>query len=106
MALIIKGEMPKSNGCDGCEFQTSRCEQLNACTCFLFNGCIDNFHNERHKDCPIIGEIPDKHGDLIDRQSVLVAMDKVITDRDRMIGTYDVIEEIVEKAPVVVEATE
>ena len=66
MALIIKGEMPKGSGCDGCEFQTSRCEQLDACTCHLFDGVINNFHNERHKDCPIIGEIPDEHGRLID----------------------------------------
>ena len=67
MALIIKGKMPEGNGCDGCEFQVSKSEQLDACTCHLFIGVINNFHNERHKDCPIIGEIPDKHGDLIDR---------------------------------------
>jgi len=24
MALIIRGEMPRGSGCDGCEFQTSR----------------------------------------------------------------------------------
>ena len=68
--IVIKGKMPKGNGCDGCEFQTSTCEQLDACTCHLFEGVINNFHAERHPDCPIKGEIPDEHGDLIEKTEI------------------------------------
>ena len=40
------------------------------------NSCIHNFHNERHKDCPIIGEIPDKHGRLIDVDKLIASFRK------------------------------
>ena len=64
-------------------------------------GCVANVkcNLQEMKNIP-------KHGDLIDRQALLVAISKEITDRDRMIGTFDNIEQNIEDAPVVVEATE
>ena len=47
-----------------------------------------------------------EHGDLIDRKVLSDAIGKVITDRDRMIGTYDTIEQIIDEAETIVEATE
>lgn len=101
MALIIKGDMPTGKGCDGCEFQTSRCEQMDACTCYLFGGVIHNFHNERHENCPIIGEIPDKHGRLIDADKLIHAFD----NRTDLPTGYDIYTAIAE-AETIVEATE
>lgn len=72
--IVIKGKMPKGTGCDGCEFQTSTCEQLDACTCYLFEGVICNFHTERHPDCPIKGEIPDEHGRLVEADEITDAI--------------------------------
>ena len=113
MALIIKGDMPKV----GCEWtdNTSRtgmryCPFKDVCKAYR-NEVSKQYTINAHPidyfpvDCPILGEIPDVHGDLIDRQAVLVSIDEAITERDRMIGTHDVIEGIVENAPTVVEAS-
>ena len=59
---------------------------------------------DRPSDCPLVA-LPE-HGDLIDRKDLSDAIGKVITDRDRMIGTYDTIEQIIEDAETIVEATE
>ena len=103
MALIIKGDMPTGKGCDGCEFQTSRCEQMDACTCYLFGGVIHNFHNERHKDCPIIGEIPDEHGDLKDANAILRWLNSKADNRVPV--TLGEIIDFIEKQPIVLEAS-
>ena len=103
MALIIKGDMPTGKGCDGCEFQTSRCEQMDACTCYLFGGVIHNLHNERHKDCPIIGEIPDEHGDLKDANAILRWLNSKADNRVPV--TLGEIIDFIEKQPTVLEAS-
>ena len=65
MALIIKGgETPVD--CLGCDEMV----MLSQCPIHL-NEPLKYCDGTRHPDCPIIGEIPDKHGDLIDRQAVL-----------------------------------
>ena len=61
-------------------------------------------YGKRMEGCPLVA-LPE-HGDLIDRKALSDAIGKVITDRDRMIGTYDTIEQIIEDAPTIVEATE
>ena len=106
MALIIKGEMPKSNGCDGCEFQTSRCGQMDACTCYMFDGVIHNFHNERHEDCPIIGEIPDKHGELKDVSILLHYLSHMHGATEHDNDLLREFEKMIRECPTVVEATE
>ena len=103
MALIIKGKMPEGNGCDGCEFQVSKSEQLDACTCHLFIGVINNFHNERHKDCPIIGEIPDKHGRLGDLDRV---RERLGDDTFIYYDCRRLLDDVFDTAPTILEATE
>ena len=95
MALIIKGgEIPVD--CLGCDemFTLSQCpihmgEPLKYC-----NGT-------RHPDCPIIGEIPDEHGDLKDETDIIHRIEK-IADADL---AQDIIGEIL-ASPTIVEATE
>lgn len=61
-------------------------------------------YGKRMEGCPLVA-LPE-HGDLVDRKALSDAIDKVITDRDRMIGTYDTIEQIIDEAETIVEATE
>lgn len=63
MALIIKGDMPKD---------CFRCDELvtmSLCPINL-NEPLKYCNGERHPDCPILGEIPDEHGELIERSKV------------------------------------
>ena len=103
MALIIKGDMPTC--CWDCDRDWETNCPLSASN-EVYEEWKDVENEVRHPDCPIIGEIPDKHGDLIDRKALSDAIGKVITDRDRMIGTYDTIEQIIDDAETIVEATE
>ena len=98
----MKGKMPKGTGCDGCRFQTSTCEQLDACTCYLFEGTVHNFHNERNKDCPIVGEIPDKHGRLVDADFIISCLEEI---KDQFPQTYKIIKGILDRTPTILEAT-
>ena len=87
MAIIIDEQMPKA--CYECNF---RCG-INFLT-------FVNTEDKRHPDCPIIGEIPDKHGDLIDRSELLQQFEH---DTSRPTG-YEVVTRIM-NAPVVLERT-
>ena len=62
MALIIKGDMPK-----GCAYCFTYDDEY--CQCRLEHSYDGHWSRENH--CPILGEIPDKHGDLIDRMSLI-----------------------------------
>ena len=116
MALIIKGDMP-SKGCLNC----FGCQYLNLSETSYFNnrqsyrvGCVlakflglsvvvkntDELHN-KPSDCPIIGEIPDKHGDMIDSMALIHHIEENF-DSDE---AQDIIGEIL-ASPTVVEATE
>lgn len=64
MALIIKGEMPTC--CWDCDRDWETNCPLSASN-EVYEEWKDVENEVRHPDCPIIGEIPDKHGDLIDR---------------------------------------
>lgn len=91
MALIIKGEMPK--GCNWFdENGKHRFCKVNAfCDCEIYT------RGERPSDCPIIGEIPDEHGDLIDRKALMEEIAKCVNWGDVLIE--------IDNAPVVVEAS-
>lgn len=107
MALIIKGDMPTGKGCYGCEFQTSRCVQMDACTCYLCDGVIHDYYNERHEDCSILGEIPDEHGDLIDRKELAKRLQDFVNwcKDGRKQGAEFVLDCLLANVPTVVEAT-
>ena len=89
MALIIKGKMPtKCYDREHDEF------------CFMWGSRCNYCWSKRPSDCPIIGEIPDKHGDLIDRSALLKQFEH---DTSRPTG-YEVVTRIM-NAPVVLERT-
>lgn len=65
MSILIKGmEIPRCCG-DGCDFL----EPIGL-KCLRTHKFLDreDYWHERHKDCPLV-EIPESHGDLIDRDA-------------------------------------
>ena len=70
MSVLIKGmEMPEC--CDVCTFSDwSNLHQTACCKLTGYEPCFDDFsheYNERRSDyCPLV-ELPEKHGDLIDK---------------------------------------
>ena len=96
MALIIKGEMPK--GCNWFdENGKHRFCKVNAfCDCEIYT------RGERPSDCPILGEIPDVHGRIVDLDRVLdwLANDK----RCFSMAMTSNIEKALSDAPVILEA--
>ena len=93
MALIIKGDMPKAcNWFD--ENGKHRFCKVNAfCDCRIYA------RGKRPSDCPIIGEIPNEHGRLVDADILLADHPKTAN------WDYMVLECIIRNAPTVVEAT-
>ena len=67
MALIINANAPEGKGCDGCEYQETRCEQMDTCSCCYIQDSVHDFHNTRHPKCPILGKMPDKYKDLVEK---------------------------------------
>ena len=108
MALIIEGKMP-----DTCLSEVS--SELH---CPIFESCLafhnayhhrfeplENAHKCRLEDCPIIGEIPDKHGDLIDRDELLTDLaDRMCVD-DMLDGIYQPAIDRINEAKAVLEAS-
>ena len=114
MALIIKGDMPSI--CKKCKSQGGLTDGS-----FNYICCDDNYldfycEGDNPNGRQILCEIPDKHGDLIDRglvQQVLAQLlPLVITNEltDKEIGlvhrTVGAIAEMINEQEVVVEATE
>lgn len=99
MSLIIKADMPK--GC--CWEQESGCFDICKLRKVCGRGVSDKpfMTGYRHPDCPIIGEIPDKHGRLIDADKLIHAFDY----RTDLPTGYDIYTAIAE-AETIVEATE
>lgn len=83
MALIIKGDMPKAcNWFD--ENGKHRFCKVNAfCDCRIYT------RGERPSDCPILGEIPDKHGRLVDLDAFLEARENMATWEEYLIEDID-----------------
>ena len=97
MALIIKGDMPKAcNWFD--ENGKHRFCNVNAfCDCEIYT------RGERPSDCPIIGEIPDEHGDLIDIQAVeerakAIQYEKGIPYNEALLVAFDTASVVVEES--------
>ena len=55
--IVIKGKMPKN--CHECK--NGWCQEWER---------VRDMTKEKSKDCPIVGEIPDKHGRLIDADAI------------------------------------
>jgi len=96
MALIIKGDMPKA-----CFWYD---EEGHCIRCFNYGACpyeeIDCFP-KRPPRCPIIGEIPDQHGDLIDIQAVeerakAIQYEKGIPYNEALLVAFDTASVVVE----------
>ena len=67
MAIVIKGDMPKS--CTRCNYHTIVRDienNIDLEACPFLSRIVTMFYNTIHSDCPIVGEIPDEHGDLVD----------------------------------------
>lgn len=108
MALIIKGKMPTK--CGECRFCNKFCD-CPVCIAIPMKVEADEIFP---KGCPIIGEIPDEHGRLIDADALLPksGYDPMMfqhkydgdhrTQYDTLMG-YEILG-IVEDAPTIVEA--
>ena len=98
MAIIIKADMPKA-------CITGKLPNYNYC--FHFEKCDKACGgDERPSDCPIIGEIPDEHGRLVDKDAILDAYNKELYYWQESPRTaHDELVHIVQNAPTVVEAT-
>ncbi len=113
MALIIKGERPKGN-CwwhddDGKEHE-----------CMFFPcHAYETIGSDNMTHCPIVCEIPDTHGRIIDADKVIKVIEARIDNIDRKPdGTYYYAEDAffingltraiqsIKKAPTIVEASE
>lgn len=115
MALIIKGDMPKGCGWD-ChyvavnKYYDERDDKIHKCVFCALNhsirykdsGIPEEYEHARHPNCPIIGEIPDKHGDLIEGEKVLKVLDAVLDNKEFI----KIRQTLIDAVPIVVEATE
>ena len=94
MALIIKGDMPKACNWFDKNGKHRFCNVNAFCDCRIYS------RGKRPSDCPILGEIPDEHGDLIDRNQL-----PIIGITDYKLEGHTVVEfEDILNAPTVVEA--
>lgn len=82
MAVIVDGKMPK--GCFESEKVTAFTSKLHRCrfqeSCKAYRNKVgrifcDEVTDKRLADCPCKAEIPDDHGDLIQRMHVLAFID-------------------------------
>lgn len=93
MALIIRGDMPKACNWFDDSGKHRFCKVNAFCDCRIYT------RDKRPSDCPILGEIPDEHGRLVDG-------DKLLADHNPNENwDYMVLECIIRNAPTVVEAT-
>ena len=108
MALIIKAYNPSRCGdCDLCELYTDMMTEESCYKCVVTTNVVDT--EKKHYTCPIIGEIPDKHGDLIDEDEFRQVFYEEMRKHRGNEPIITLIKELLAKAdnaPVVVEATE
>ena len=87
--IVIKGKMP--NNCHDCK--NGWCQEWER---------VRDMTKEKSKDCPIVAEIPDEHGELIDKQKTIFEMyNSAFWDTSDL----DLAVDIVEHAPAVLEAS-
>ena len=94
MALIIKGDMPK--GCNTKDKQ--RCPIWSSCKYQLKGDTM----SDRPSGCSILGEIPDEHGDLIDKQKLY---ELAVAPYGNFYGFEGLIRDL-KNAPVIVPSTD
>ena len=105
MSILIKGLIMPSC-CDGCTFSDwSNLHQTASCKLHDYDPCFADYSREytdkRAEFCPLI-EIPESHGDLIDRDALLDMVRDVNTDYySEVLG---VTVEDIDSAPTVIEA--
>lgn len=92
MALIIKGEMPKGK----CWWHDEQGKE-HECQFFPCTRDADN--------CPIIGEIPDKHGRLIDVDELKASIHMNHLNKFATIRDVQVLYKLLNEAPTVLEAS-
>ena len=69
MALIIKADMPKACNWFDENGKHHFCKVNAFCDCRIYT------RDKRPSDCPILGEIPEKHGRLIDADKLAEEFD-------------------------------
>ena len=108
MALIIDMKMPKC--CADC----SMCEKEPVSAygdgyyCWSLEEDVPNGGTERHKNCPIRGEITNKHGALKDANTLkeLTKNTEIRNSRGEIYLIGKVIAKMIDEAPTVVESEE
>lgn len=103
MALIVEGKMPTCCGfcceCLGGGSDAYYCNRAKRQTSEVVPP-----YDKRMEWCPIIGEIPDKHGDLKDANIIMQWLN--LKADNRVPVTVGEIIDFIEKQPTVLEATE
>lgn len=103
MALVIKGEMPKACNWFDENGKHHFCKVNAFCDCEVYT------RGERPSDCPILTEIPDKHGRLIDADNlistILSCMDAEKQYSKKDFGLVKMVIYHIVKAPTVLEAS-
>ena len=122
MALIIKGDMPKGCGWD-ChyvavnKYYDERDDKIHKCVFCALNhsirykdsGIPEEYEHARHPNCPIIGEIPNSHGDLIDEDEFRQVIYREIRNHKEDEPITMILKGLLwemDNAPVILEATE
>ena len=98
MSVLIRG-MKMPDGCPSCPF-------VMAYYCLLIgisdDNEVTNYINKRHPNCPLV-EIPTPHGDLVDKNKLMVeVMDSDLDHLQR--DDWKEVIQIVSDAEVVIEA--
>lgn len=96
MSILIKGLIMPSC-CDGCTFSDwSNLHQTASCKLHDYDPCFSDYSREytdkRADFCPLV-EIPEPHGDLIDRDALRIAeLDTLIMIRYKLAYAPTIIE--------------
>lgn len=101
MALIIDAPMPKN--CLSCPMK----EHCSAFGKLHFNERLKMLDESIRADkCPIIGEIPDRHGRLIDADAIISKIERMVHPDDLTYTiAHGILKQIVEDAETIVEAS-
>ena len=103
MALIIEG-MKKPESCWVCRIESL----VENCPCRLGISNASEYKTQRHPNCPIVGEIPDKHGALKDANTLkeLTKNTEIRNSRGEIYPIGKAIAKMIDEAPTVVESEE
>ena len=96
MALIVDGKMPSC--CAVC-WDCNSADDGNFCN-RTGNRLGKDWQLYKPLNCPIRGEIPDRHGNLIDQDKVLTNVTNLCSDKDT-----ETLKDAIMMIPVVVEAS-